>query len=207
MVDPAGGGPVEPTQHQVTGVSGREERTVEGESKEVPGKDFKIKEGPEQTQQIEGTSPLELAKSSAQRGEVTTAALDEQLDRLGQKSKVLQNQLTEERFNQLTPGQKSLLSTKLNQFNKNIETLSPEYKAKEKGTNALKTYVGWLTEGQAQMQSIAKSLASPEAKEISTSAMLRAQAKLQAAERAINFATAVAAKGADFIKTMMQSQI
>ncbi len=165
---------------------------------------------PEGAEQV---SPMELAQTGQQQ-EVTPQTLQEGLRRVGDKTAALQGIITPERFDELSNGQKSLLHTKLTQFSEHMKGLADQTGVAYQGEapkgsamSAAKTYIGWLTNGQATIENVAKQIGSAKPGALSVADMLRAQAKLVAAERAINFASAVAGKGTDFIKQMMQTQI
>lgn len=165
---------------------------------------------PESGNQI---SPMELGQTGQQQ-EVTPQTLQEGLQRVGEKSEALQGIITPSRYDELSTGQKSLLHTKLTQFSEHMKGLADQTGVAYQGEvpkgsamQAAKTYIGWLTNGQATIQNVANQIGSAKPGSLSVADMLRAQAKLVAAERAINFASAVAGKGTDFIKQMMQTQI
>jgi hypothetical protein len=165
---------------------------------------------PESGEQV---SPMELGQV-AQPQEVTPQTLQEGIQRIGDKTQTLQSIITPERFDELSPGQKSLLHMKLTQFSEHVKGLADQTGVPYQGEvpkgsamQGLKTYIGWLTNGQATIQNVADQIGSSKPGSLSVADMLRAQAKLVAAERAINFASAVAGKGTDFIKQMMQTQI
>ena len=165
---------------------------------------------PEGTEQV---SPMELAQQGQQQ-EVTQQTLVEGLQRTNEKAATLLAIVTPERFDELSNGQKSLLHTKLTQFSEHVKGLADQTGVPYEGEvpkgsamQAVKTYIGWLTNGQATIQNVAEQIGSAKPGSLSVADMLRAQAKLVAAERAINFASAVAGRGTDFIKQMMQTQI
>ena len=181
---------------------------------ESTGKQFEIQQGTEATSAEEAPSPMEIAAQGQAAQEITPEMLQANMNNLIQNAQGLHAQLTEERFNELTPGQKALLDAKLGQFNEGVKGMSqqvdvpytePEPKTPEGG---LKTYLNWLTQGQDQIANSAKALQEKQgAGQISVADMMRVQAKMMQAQRAINFASAVAGKGADFVKTMMQTQL
>ena len=168
-----------------------------------------------QTTPTDMPSPMEVANSQAGGGQVqvTPDTLNDGIDRLNQKVDVLKTEVTPQRYDELSDAQKVLLHTKLGQFSNSIEGLSkrlgvPYTKPKSKGLlDDAKTVLSWLTEGQNQLNSVAGNLAKKTPGEISVVSMLRAQAQLLAADRAINFASALVAKGADFITKIMQTQL
>jgi hypothetical protein len=172
---------------------------------------------PVSPQPPQAPSPMELAAGEpAARGaaaEVTPDSLHDGLDRLNRQVGTLKGELTPERFADLSEAQKALLKTKLGQFHQNIQGLSQRlgYSSafpKPKGLlDDVKTVLNWLTEGQSQIENVGSELAQKGKGKISVVAMLRAQAQLLAAERAVNFATAIVSKGSDFITKIMGTQL
>ncbi len=167
-----------------------------------------------QTKATEGPSPLELAQTQGAEGKaVTPSTLNESLDGLKTASTSLQDQLTDQRFSQMSPGQKTLLTSKLNQFGQSVKGLSKQVgldydvpKASGPALKQVSTFLGWITGGQKQIATVQDRLQS-EGPKMSVTSMMRAQAQMLAASRAINFATAVVGQGSDFVKTIMQTQI
>lgn len=162
-------------------------------------------------------TPMQLAAGNQQgqwsETEVTPQSLHDGLDRLNQQVGNLKGELTSQRFSEMTNSQKALLKTKLNQFGQNVQGLSQRLGShytmpKPKGLlDDVKTVINWLSEGQTQLQSVGDEMAKKTKGQISVVSMLRAQAQLLAAERAINFATAIVSKGSDFISKIMQTQL
>lgn len=191
----------------------------EGIPEESPTKPFDLHAGEEAGSPLtaaDAGSPFDPAAAAGQQaGEVTQESLNAYANQIGDKVQGLQGQLTEERFAELTSGQRALLDKKVAQFHESVRGVAGqiglEQKGPEKidlsGLKELKPYLSYLTQGQQQLQHVASALGSHTKGQISVVGMLRAQAQLVAAERAINFASAVVGKGTDFIKTVMQTQI
>lgn len=161
-------------------------------------------------------SPMQLAAGEEKKGEeseVTAESLHDGLDRLNDKVGSLKEELTPNRFSEMSDAQKALLKTKLGQFGQSVQGLSHRlgvnYSVPQpKGLlSDVRTVLDWLTHGQAQLSDIGDQLAKKGKGTISVVSMLRAQAQLLAAERAINFATAIVSKGSDFISKIMQTQL
>lgn len=163
-------------------------------------------------------SPMELAGYERERAgaaaEVNPESLNQGIKNLGQKVGGLKDELTPGRFGQLTDAQKILLNEKLGQFGQSVKGLSQrlgtpvQLPPAPKGVlSDVKTMLDWLTQGQQQLETVGQNMAKMPPGQISVVAMLRAQAQLLAADRAINFSTAIVSKGADFINKIMQTQL
>ncbi|MBS0621476.1 MAG: hypothetical protein JSR80_00745 [Verrucomicrobia bacterium] len=199
------------------GVGGLPPKGIPETPEELPsGKDFsKVMEQMSSPQKAgEAAGPMQLKLGAMEQGHAVSAhSLNESLNTLKQASTDLHDQLTDQRFKGLSDAQKSLLSTKLSQFNKSVQGLSKQvgidYKAPEEappGPSQLKTFLSWITGGQHQIATVQDHLSLMGSK-MSPTDMMRAQAQMLAASRAINFATAVVGQGSNFIKTIMQTQI
>lgn len=142
--------------------------------------------------------------------EVSPQSLSDSLNNLKKSSNDLHDQLTDQRFNQMSDAQKNLVETKLSQFNKGVKGISKQvgldYQEPKATGGQLKTFLSWITGGQHQIATVQDHLQLLGPK-MSPTDMMRAQAQLLAASRAINFATAVVGQGSNFIKTIMQTQI
>ncbi len=177
------------------------------------GKDFaaSMDTGAEAAKGATAPSPAEITGAGR---EVTPQTLENGMNVVAKKAGAVEEQLTPERFNEMTSAQKTLLDTKLNQFTQHVKGLSEQVGASydsppepSKGAKMLEGFIGLLTHGQHQLQTVAQHMGKKSGGQISVADMLRAQAKLVAADRAINFASAVAGKATDFIKQIMQTQI
>jgi hypothetical protein len=194
---------------------------IPGPQQEIPsqaasGKQFApLMEQPDtSTPAVGKPTPMELAKGGTLAAqEISPQVLQEQIDRLQKKTEALRTQLTQERLEELSPGQYKLFNKKIAKFHESIKGASKEVgllyepPKESEARKDIKTFLSWVTKGQSQLENIAASLSKGKQGEISVADMLRAQAQLTAAERAINFASAVVGQITRAIGQVMQQAV
>ncbi len=180
---------------------------------EHPAKTFDIEKGTK-TAGTEGPTPMEVAGQAGAPQSVTPEALGQQSNQLQAKSQALTQALDEQTYAKLSDGQKSLLMTKANQYAQqmgHISTMTGGKFAPEElkaGTNPdLKKIIGWFNDATKTLQEGGGINEVAKDGKMSISDMMRVQARLNAADRAINFATAVVGKFSDALKQLGQTQI
>ncbi len=161
-----------------------------------------------------GTSPMDLVRGGGPMGstEATPAALQGQMETLGKKTQLLQGEMTDTRYNELSPGQRALMEAKTGQLNDHMGAIAnytgtEPPKGPEAGMNQLQKWVGVLTGAQGQLSSASGALSVTDPSKLSPAKMMQVQARLMAADRTVNFMSAVVGKSVDFIKQMFQMQI
>ncbi len=184
---------------------------------QAPSKSFApYMQGEESTAAIpnqKAPSPMELAAQMRSGEEVNLQTLSDRFSSLNSKIDTLNQSVTPQRFGEMTDAEKGFLLTQHDLFQQNVQGLSTQFgrtytPPKPGGLLAdAKTFIDWLTKGQQQIKNVANDLATQTKGKISVVQMMRAQAKLLAAERAVSFASAVVSKGADFVTKMMQTQL
>lgn len=209
----------------VSGV--RPQESPENElGQQYPTKPFGL-EGSDQTsleKAGDAPSPMELASQggvAGAQGPPTADQLQAQVTQVQQSSDALKQEL-QNRFPDLSDGQKSLLLAKLSKYQGSAGKAAallnaPELSAEEKERIAaelqkaghpsgLVQFLSMITGGDTSLKAVGQKLASSP-QDLNPIEMLKAQYALQGASKAVNFATAVIGQGLNFVKTVMQTQI
>ncbi|MGE3953705.1 MAG: hypothetical protein AB7F31_00720 [Parachlamydiales bacterium] len=159
-------------------------------------------------------SPLDLVRGGGPLGasEATPGALQTMMETLSKKTGLLQGEMTDARYNELSPGQRALVEAKTGQLQGHMEAIAnytgtEPPKGPDAGLGQLKKWVGVLTGAQGELSSASGALSVANPGEISAAKMMQVQARLMAADRTINFMSAVVGKSVDFIKQIFQMQI
>jgi hypothetical protein len=208
--------PIVPGKDKVTGpepMPGPDQKIEE----EAPTKKFDIGAGKGvETSTPQGISPADLPGQQAAQAarEVNPTSLQEQSGLLASKVEQFNKLLNEGTFNQLSDGQKGLLLTKAGQYAQQMQGISSltggKYKAPEIKSGDTATFekvLGMLTSATNTLREGGGIGQLAEKKSMNTADMLRVQARILAADRTINFFTAVVGKFSDAIKTLGQTQI
>jgi hypothetical protein len=208
--------PIVPGKEKVTGpeqVPGPEQKIEE----EAPTKKFDIGAGKGvEAGATQGLSPVDLAGQQAAQAarEVNPTSLQEQSSLLANKVEQFNKLLNETTFNKLSDGQKGLLLTKAGQYAQQMQGISSltggKYKAPEIKSGDMagfKQVMGMLMNATNTLREGGGIGQLADKKSMNTADMLRVQARILAADRTINFFTAVVGKFSDAIKTLGQTQI
>jgi hypothetical protein len=172
---------------------------------------------PEQAAPAGGPSPMELAGAAGAGGPASYSSINAQAAALQGNSQKLQAGLTDPVFNSMSDGQKSLIHTKLGQYLQNIQSASermgssykPNIPSSDTAMSSIKSWVSMLADGSNQLSNFGGIVNSAQqnGKAMSAADMLRIQANMSSAERAINFCSAVVGKVTSAIQTLGQTQL